>query len=123
MSFSGDIRKFNKKFEKRYRAVFRGSAQDVTYLANVPIAQGGRMPVDTGFLRASQSGKVGSMPDGSQSVAAALASWDIGDTFYSGWTANYAIYMEYRYGFNRGAAEQWGAIVKQNVAKAKAGGL
>ena len=118
MSFAGDIGKFREKALKRYRAVYRGSVQDVTNLANKPRAQGGRMPVDTGFLRGSLSGNIGSMPDATQSVAAALAQWEPDKTVYAGWTANYARYMEARYGFLRGAAEQWGAIVRHNVEKA-----
>jgi hypothetical protein len=118
MSFSKDVSRFVDKAEKRQSAIFRTAVQDLTERANTPIAKGGRMPVDTGALRGSLVGKTGSMPDSSSdSIAAALARWKLGETFYAGWFQHYAPYMEAMYGYMRGAAEKWPQIVKDAVRK------
>lgn len=112
----------------RYKAtlerVFKASAQDVIELAQRPVAQGGRMPVDTGFLRNSLvSGLNGSTAlSGANSYVVTIAGADLGDSIFAGWTANYARHVEYgargRAGrfFMRGAAQQWQQIVDRNAA-------
>jgi len=91
------------------------------------------MPVVTGFLRASILGATGTLPTGQsdnpgkvtygravgQPLAVTLLKWDPNKRvpLYVGWTANYARYMEARYGFMRGAAEQWDATVAKAVKK------
>ena len=104
----------------RDRAVFRESAQRLAQQANVPRAQGGNMPVDTGYLRNSQGASLQGMPStGAQPPALVLLSTKLGDSIYMGWTANYAIYMEARYGFARLAAQNWDFIVDKAVAEVK----
>lgn len=99
---------------------------------------GGRMPIQTGFLRASIQGAEGQMPAGEttnksgkeypagktvsgEPISVALLQWDPnkGTPFFVGWTAAYARYMEYRYGFLRGATEQWDTIVEKVVMRVK----
>jgi hypothetical protein len=137
MSFGADVAAFERKVAKRIRVVGRGAVQETINEANTPIAKGGRMPVDTGFLRASGAGAVGQMPAGQSintggtvresegALAAILLRWDPskGEEFYYGWTANYARFMEYRYGFMRGAAENWEQHVEKQSRKAQAAGL
>lgn len=135
MSFERKIDDFLKKSRRRLRAVAKESVQQTMNMANEPQATGGRMPVDTGFLRGSVAGAVGTMPSGpsennggpipNAGLSAALLRWnpDRGETFYAGWTANYARFMEYRYGFMRGAAELWDQTVTREARRAKQTGL
>lgn len=135
MSFERKVDDFLKKSRRRLRNVARESVQQTMNIANEPQAKGGRMPVDTGFLRASIAGAVGTMPSGpskrgggsipSVGLDAALGAWkpDNGEAFYAGWTANYARFMEYRYGFMRGAAELWDQTVTREARRAKQAGL
>lgn len=80
------------------------------------------MPIDTGFLRASgQASLIGlpvgpsnqAEPPGQFDYAFTIAQMHVGDTLWFGWTAEYAKYMEFRYGFMRLAAQNWSAIVNQ----------
>lgn len=134
MSFSKQVNQHLAKYERRIAAVYKQSAQTVAEQANATVNEGGRLRIDTGFLRASQAAQLNSMPSGptrgekgaaytsriGTSPTAALASWQPGDTLYIGWTANYARPREYRDGFVRGAAEKWSAIVDSAAARAKA---
>lgn len=108
--------------------VVKQSAQDVGDLAQRPVAKGGNMPVDTGFLRnslvAGLNGTTGlSGPD---AYVLAIAGMELGDSVMFGWTANYARYVEYgtrgRAGrfFMLSAAQEWQAIVARNAEKARA---
>lgn len=93
------------KCERRTLAVFRDSAQRLTTEANRPQARGGKMPVDTRFLRGSLVASLTGLPDEqSQPVELVLLDTRIGDTIWIGWTANYARAMEARYAFMRSAA-------------------
>lgn len=77
--------------------VVRQSIQDVSEIALTPKAKGGRMPVDTGFLRrnsfvAGLNGSAGL--SGPIAYVAVLASFKIGDAFVAGRTAEYALRVE-----------------------------
>ena len=118
--FDKQVKDWAAKTEKATLAVFRESAQRLAQQANVPRAQGGNMPVDTGYLRNSQGASLQGMPStGAQPPALVLLSTKLGDSIYMGWTANYAIYMEVRYGFARLAAQNWDFIVDKAVAEVK----
>jgi len=91
------------------------------------------MPVDTGFLRASMAVSFDGMPSGPSrgdqktayayddaQVTLKLAGVEVGKTIYAGWTAEYAIYSEERYGFCRSAAQNWQNHVSAAIADAKA---
>jgi hypothetical protein len=121
MSFESDIRAFVEKTEARTRAVTRSAIQALDHDASVPRAEGGRMPVDTGTLRASIVGEINGGTG--QPVSLALARWQPGDTFRLGWTVVYAWPMEVRYGFARGAAEKWSRFVDSAVSEARSRGL
>lgn len=116
--------------EKRMTALMRQSLQDVIDNAQTPTAKGGRMRVDTGFLRASGQASLSGMPQGpgrgesdkpgsyaydTNNVVIQLGKLKIGDTFYFGWTANYARYRELYDGFLEGALMHWGRIVAFNT--------
>lgn len=121
--FSAQVNDYVRKYKERMEAVFKQSAQDVIAQAQTPVAQGGNMPVDTGFLRNSLvSGLNGSTSlTGADSYVLAVAGANLGDSIFAGWTANYARYQEYgpngRPGrfFMRAAAQNWQDIVTRNA--------
>lgn len=130
MAFSRQVRRFTANYRRRANAVFKQSVQDVAQHASVPVAQGGRMRVDTGFLRNSIRGAIGTLPSGPsqrggasnsgalEDVTLVLAGAEIGDTVYVGWTANYARFREYKDGFLSAAAQKWPDFVNKNAARA-----
>lgn len=125
-------------------AVFRESAQRVIAEAQRPKGEGGRMPVDTGFLRASgqvslsgpplirqgfvppNDAKPGSYAYNASPIALQIAGAKLGGTIWFGYTAAYAAAREYGArgqapdAFVRGAAQQWQQIVKDVIREAKA---
>lgn len=142
-SFTTEVSEWVAKSKKRTEAVFRGSAQDITEIALLPIAKGGHMPVRTGFLRASGRASTESMPtidsQANPSDAAVakfgktsgatysadigqinlvIAGADLGQTIYIGFTASYAKFQEAKHQFVGLAAQRWAEIVDVNVKKA-----
>lgn len=115
-------------------AVVRASIQRLVDKVQQPVAKGGNMPVDTGWLRKSfqvtlnvpATGLVDN-PGGTHlwndtDTIMAIAGLELGDTIYGMFTAKYAIYVEYGHGnvpprgMVRKAAQQWNAIVNDVVA-------
>lgn len=127
-TFSAQIDAWVAKTQARMDAVIKASAQDVIALAQKPVAKGGNMPVDTGFLRASLQSTLNGTSGltGPESYVFTAGKMKAGDVASFGWTANYARHVEYgargRPGrhFVGNAALQWQPIVAANVAKAKA---
>lgn len=134
-NFSATVDAWVQKSEKRMLAVFQQSAQKTASLAQE------RIPVDTGFARASvraslssmppiESGKSnpgsGSVPYDPGSITAVIAGAKLGQTIYIGWTANYVGLLEMGHskqapsGFVRLAAMQWQQTVADAVQQAKA---
>ena len=130
LGFAAQISAWVAQTQERAKAVFRESAQRVIAEAQKPVSQGGRMRVDTGFLRASGMASLNGLPPATRdrpeggafayNPAAAvlvIASARLGDTIYFGWTANYARHREYGTAsqepdaFMRTAVQQWPAIV------------
>lgn len=134
--FGEQVRAFAEKAKQRQEVIFRESAQRVMEQANTPIAQGGRMPVDTGFLRNSVVASTSGVPDGgSGPPALVFAQMEVGQTVWAGWTARYALRMEYGFygedklgrvyaqagnGFMRAAAQNWAFIVAEVTNEVKA---
>lgn len=114
------------------KAIAQESTQRMIAHAQVPRGEGGKMRVDTGFLRASLVVGVGAMPGGATrgdpngsyayneaATILALQGLVLGQTIYGGWTANYARPREAKDGFLRSAALQWGTIVNQVTAEVR----
>ena len=129
-SLTADIEDFVNASEKRMLGLMRMSIQDVVDNAQVPTAKGGRMRVDTGFLRASGSGSLEGMPIGpgrgeskapnsytynGEALVSVLAQMKFGDTFYFGWVANYARFRELYDGFLEGSLRNWSRYVTFNT--------
>ena len=124
-SFADQVGAFVAKSQPRMESVFRQSAQDVIEDAQQ------RVNVDTGFLRSSGDAALNKLPVG-ESVAPEGAggfTWDAGaalaviaqaqlsDTVVFGWVAQYAPFVESRFGFMRLAAQNWPAIVRRNAQR------
>lgn len=115
-----------KLSDARMRAVFQQSAQDLGEAVNTPKAKGGRLPVDTGFLRASFGADINSVPRGSggtdfdiQPLILAIQRAVLGDAILFGYSANYAKVQEAKNGFIRLNVQNWPSIVSKAVKKVK----
>lgn len=146
LSFSAQVDAWVKQVKTREVAVFKESAQRVISEMQTPEGAGGRMPVDTGFLRASIQATLGApatgflsplvdapSPDAGQ-VALVIAGAELGDTIFATYGAEYARRQEYGFvgedslgrsynqagkGFVRSAAQKWPQIVGQVSAELK----
>lgn len=135
-TFAADLAAFRDKTMGQMKAVLSASVQDVVEEAQKPVAQGGRMPVDTGFLRNSLVSELNGsqIATGAESYALAVAGMEPGDIARFGWTAAYAMRMEMGFvgedklgrtynqagrHFVEAAALQWDRIVQENIARLK----
>lgn len=135
-SFQAQVEKWANQTTRDLELIFKQSAQEVFSKAQTPVAQGGNMPVDTGFLRNSfVAGLNGSTSlTGPDAYVAAIAGAKLGDVVFGGWTAKYAARMEFGFfgqdslgrtynqagmGFARKAVMQWQQIVERNAAKVR----
>ena len=137
LSFSAAVANWVEKVEGATEAVFKEASQAIVEEMQTPTAEGGRLRIDTGFLRASLMASTSAMPpivkgkkpaDGQSydfdfgPIEAVIAGADIGDTLYFGYTAEYAGFREYGAngqagdGFVRLAAQRWPTTVDR-VAK------
>ena len=130
--FLTQIDKFVVDTETKMLNVIRHSINAVVDDAQKTVEQGGKMRVDTGFLRNSGLSQIGSMPSGASKgdpkgkymwtdnqLGINLNQMKAGDTFYFGWTANYAKYREVYDGFLDSAAQNWQAHVDEAVRRLK----
>ncbi|MDH7787653.1 hypothetical protein QBD01_003680 [Ochrobactrum sp. 19YEA23] len=137
--FSGQVDDWVLATEKRLTAVLRESTRRVIEVMQTPVNEGGNMPIDTGFLRASLVVVVNGDPpppnrdkDGAKhnynpsAIVLEIAKFNAGDRLVAAYTANYAQFVEYgaegrpARGFTRLAAQQWGQIVYDVTVEAKA---
>lgn len=140
---------FNVKFDKiisnakeKMFAVFKDSVQDLIEEADRPEKEGGKMKVDTGFLRSTGSGALNASPRGEavgrkrlpgevgvlpeyasydfkKSLQSLLLKMKIDDVLYWGWSANYASIRELYDGFSVSACENWKTYVDNNTRRLK----
>jgi len=119
---------WTKKTERRIDAVLKDATQSVIAVAQQTKAKGGRMPVDTGNLRNSLQSSVagGASGEGKESYIMVAGNMKGGDLATFTWTAEYARPVNNgnrgRPGahFVEGAVDQWPAIVRASIRKAKA---
>jgi len=106
--------------EERLLKVIKKAIYEAIEDAQTPLSKGGKMRVDTGFLRRTGSASLEGIPQGpsrgekgktyawnSDYLNIILAKLKIGDTFYWGWTAHYAKYREAYDGFLEAALQKW----------------
>ena len=119
---------WTKKTQRRTDAVLKDSTQTVIRTAQKTKAKGGRMPVITNNLRDSLESSIagGAKVDGEESYILVAGNMTGGDVATFTWTAEYAAAVNNgnrgRPGahFVEGAVDQWPAIVRASIAKAKA---
>lgn len=141
-SFSASVGAWVAQTKARTLAVRNEAAQRIVEemntagpsVANPGGGQGGHVPVDTGFLRASllaingtalPSVRMNPSPDARYSydegqVGLVIADAAITDTLTFVYTANYARFMEERYAFVRLAAQNWQNTVATVAREAQA---
>lgn len=126
-NFEASVTDFVRDTTKRMSALAKQSIMDVINEAQTPVAKGGKMRVDTGFLRASGKLSLTGIPTGEsvkptgdkkftwkQVGIAQLKDFILGMTIHFGWTANYAEYREAYDGFLISALQNWQSIVTRN---------
>ena len=126
-TFTAQVKRINSRNLRKIEAVVKQSAQEVFADAQLPVAQGGRMRVDTGFLRNSLQTSLngGTALSGADSYVLKIAEMSLGDTLFGGWTADYALAREFGARgqspdfFMRGAAQKWPQIVAKNARLAR----
>ena len=139
-TFTANVDDFVQSTVKRLRALGMQSSQELINQIQTPVGKGGKMRVDTGFLRASGQVSLTGMPTGpirgrkrtadepkdreiykTKPVAiAAFANFQLGNSIFFGWTANYAKYREAYDGFLISGIQNWQSIVDRVCAKIKA---
>lgn len=140
-TFEAQIDKFVADTKAKMLAVLKNSIQEIARDASKPVVDGGKMPVDTGFLRKSGIGTLNEIPvgeikgrrrlEGENGVLPeykfndgnflhdVLSRMKIGDVFYFGWTAEYAEKQELYHGFLDSAVDKWVEIVNTQVGRLK----
>jgi len=137
-TFTAPIDDWVKATKKRLFAVRNMSIEKVINAAQLPVGKGGRMRVDTGFLRASGQMSLNGLPSGPvrgddaatkfqyddgarvTPVALVLARASLGTDIYWGWTANYARARESKDGFLRLSVQRWDQFVEESTKQARA---
>lgn len=141
-NFDAVIDKIVADTEEKMLAVVKNSIQEVVEDAQTPLSKGGKIHVDTGFLRSSgqaqlnqipvgqtegrerADGEIGvlpeyAVPDNADYILPTLAKMKIGDVFYFGWTARYAQIREIYDGFMESAVMKWKQIVDGQIRRLK----
>lgn len=124
---SAQVHEIIRKNERLMTMVAQESTQRLIHATQVPKAKGGKMPIDTGFLRASgrlslsgvpsgpvrgrdrKEGEEGTIYPSPDSVQ--IGGFKIGMTMFWGWTAVYARRQELYNGFLSSNIRQWQKIV------------
>jgi hypothetical protein len=120
-----------EKYKLRIEAVAKESAKRTIDMAQLSDDQGGRMRVDTGFLRNSGVAQLNGIPSGQSTPAyrgdpgasgeyvSVIAAYRMGDSIVFGWAANYARAREHYDGFRQNAVDQWSVTVNSVVSELK----
>lgn len=141
-SFDAKIDKIIADTQNKMLAVLKNSIQEIVKDSQTPVAKGGKMRVDTGFLRSSgvatlnqipagktegrkrSPGEIGVLPeynvdDNASYITDILTKMKIGDIFYFGWTARYAQYREMYDGFMISAISKFQQRVDEQIRRLK----
>lgn len=129
-SLVGDLDEIFELTDERLTALVRQTTQDMVNGANTAIAKGGRMRVDTGFLRASGKMSLTGVPSGmtrgssdkkyrlrESTVITSLANFKLGQSIYYGWTADYAEIRELKDGFLETELQNFTRYANANMRK------
>lgn len=141
-NFNVIMDKFVADSKEKMLAVVKNSIKEVVQDAQMPLSKGGKIHVDTGFLRSSGQAQLNqvpsgqtegrkrnenekgvlpeyAVPDNADYILPTLAKMKIGDTFYFGWTARYASVREIYDGFMESAVMKWKEIVDNQIRRLK----
>jgi hypothetical protein len=131
-NFKAQVDDIVLKNEKRMNALVRQSVQELIDQAQTPVGKGGKMRVDTGFLRASGQLSFTGMPTGpvrpedgkkypyeTTPYVVQLSKSQVGTPIFFGWTAEYAKFREVYDGFLGSAVQNWQSIVDKVVSDIK----
>lgn len=139
-NFADQVKAFTDKVKLRNEAIFKTSAARVLEQASITEGNGGKMPVMDGFLVNSSMASLEGVPSGqsepekdktysapvNEDPALTFLKMKVGDTVTVGWSAAYAMRMEYGYsgkdslgrtydfqgkGFLRAEVQKWDATV------------
>ena len=117
-TFQAQVDSWVRQSAERVDAVRKESVQRLVNVAQTPVAKGGNLPIDTGFLVNSLMASTATMPrvgedaQGSESqITLAIANWDAGQPLYLGYTANYAAHVHW--GTRGRAARLWVTLAAQ----------
>lgn len=122
--FIADVSRFVDLTSRDLLNVAKQSLQDVIADAQTPVAQGGNLPVDSGFLRNSLTVEVrgSQVAEGADSYTLGIAQLQLGDPISFAWTAQYAIPRHYMVNVGQGgglwrdvAAAKWSTFVERNA--------
>ena len=132
-TFTAQVDEIIARTEKRMTALLRESVQRTIDDAQQPVAKGGRMRIDTGFLRASGQASFDGLPTGpaigsddkkytysEADTFVQLGKLQPGVDFFFGWSASYARFREAYDGFLEGAVQKWPQTVAKVTAEIKA---
>ncbi len=128
-TFGASVDAWVRASKARMEAVHKTATQSVIDDAQTPVGKGGRMRVDTGFLRLSGQTSLEGMPTGPERPSEGFPKGEdanlvigrarLGDTIYHGWTAAYARARESKDAFLGLATQKWQQYVDKAVAEAK----
>lgn len=146
-TLSAQVDAWVRETKARQTAVFRESAQRITEEILTPVAMGGHMRVDTGFMRASMSASLDgglpqfqerpdtavaasretgapSIPFDLSAVGLVITNAEIGDVITFAFAASYARHVENKFAPVRLGAQRWPQVVDEvaKEAKGRAGG-
>lgn len=142
LSFAAQVSEWAKAELEREEAIFHEAAQTVANEVRTPVAEGGRMPIDTGNLRRSLMASTADMPTiredktefQDSGIELVIAGSQLGETIFLGFQAAYAARMNYGFvgtdslgriynqtgfGFVDAVAQRWPQIVTQAEAKVR----
>lgn len=133
-TFSAQVDYHVRKARDAMLTVVKESTSRLAEQAQTTVNEGGKLPIDTGYLRASFVATINAGPPAGRQRPAgdatytydgtpidlAINAMNLGDVLTMAWTANYAVYMEYRYGFMRSAQQNWPVIVRQVTREVQA---
>ena len=143
-NFDKQIDKIKIKAEEKMLAVVKNAIRDVVIEAQTPVAKGGKMRVDTGFLRWSGTASLTGLPigqtegrkrkkgeigvlagyrydenNGGKVLNDVLMHLKLGDKFYFGWTARYAQFREMYDGFMSSALANFQQHIEEQTRRLK----
>lgn len=130
------------KMDEMMLNVFKEAISETVKDAQTPVAKGGKMRVDTGFLRWSGVARLNEMPEGESQgrerslqdpqgvlkeyngvqgtpLNDVLIKMKLGDTLFFGWTAKYANVREKYDVFMESAVQKFGDHVNKVVERVK----